>query len=191
MSRVVFSAAPAAYSPRRASTDRRHHDSTDDFDVNPEKIVCYVSRRARRPPASAPRALLNARARSRPAPSPGSNRFVASGAVVVARFRAARALSPRPPARRNRNGAPSPPAPPAPSPPPPRSRSRSPANPTVAVPAASPRAVHVHAGDAVGSTLGSFLSVNVHTLSTPSPLGSTATHLDATRQSAVAMGVGS
>ena len=67
---------------------RRH--STDDFYVNPEKIVCYVSRRARRPPASAPRALLNARARSRPAP--GSNRFVASGAVVVARFRAARAL---------------------------------------------------------------------------------------------------
>ena len=35
------------------------------------------------------------------------------------------------------------------------------------------------------------MSVKVHTLSLPSPRGSTATHLLATRQSAVAMGVGS
>ena len=35
------------------------------------------------------------------------------------------------------------------------------------------------------------MSVKVHTLSFPSPRGSTATHLLATRQSAVAMGVGS
>ena len=58
---------------------------------------------------------------------------------------------------------------------------------------ASPRETRVHASSRAhaGDTRGSFLSVKVHTLSLPSPRGSTATHLDATRHSAVAMGVGS